>query len=56
MAKPLSFLSWEPMCDRRQALEEKDTIREQRNVERRCHMSNTRPGFQTLTKMKYKGE
>lgn len=53
--RPIRSNPYEPTCDRLQALAEKDEMREWRRQDRRCHMINTRPGFQTLANMKYSG-
>lgn len=48
-------VAFEPTCSREQALAERDTWREQDKQWEQCRKINTKPGFETLTKMKYKG-
>lgn len=56
MARRPMPMMFEPTCDRRQWLTERDMIRESRQQEKRCHKINTRPGFQKLANMKFSGE
>lgn len=53
--RPMVIPMYEPTCDRKQALEERDAIREMRREDKRCHKINTRPGFGKLAGMKFKG-
>lgn len=53
--RPMVMPMYEPTCDRKQALEEKDAMREMRREDKRCHKINTRPGFGKLAGMKFKG-
>lgn len=45
----------EPTCSREQSLNERDMWREQDRQWDTCRKINTKPGYETLTKMKYKG-
>jgi hypothetical protein len=51
---PIATL-FEPTCSREQALNERDMFREQDRQWEQCRKINTKPGYETLTKMKYKG-
>lgn len=51
--RPMAMPLFEPTCDRRQFLAERDEMREMAKQDKRCHKINTRPGFQTLANMKF---
>lgn len=51
--RPMAMPLFEPTCDRRQSLAERDEMREMVKQDKRCHKINTRPGFQTLANMKF---
>jgi hypothetical protein len=51
--RPMTMPLFEPTCDRRQFLAERDEMREMMRQDKRCHKINTRPGFQKLANMKF---
>lgn len=51
--RPMAMPLFEPTCDRRQFLAERDEMREMVKQDKRCHKINTRPGYQVLANMKF---
>ena len=51
--RPMAIPLFNPTCDRRQFLAERDEMREMAKQDKRCRKINTRPGFQVLANMKF---
>jgi hypothetical protein len=51
--RPMAMPLFEPACDRRQFLADRDEVRDMVRQEKRCRKINTRPGFQKLANMKF---